>query len=52
MITATELCTAWKISPNTLRTLLATVPKYRIGRQIRYRKQDIDNFLEKNKTTA
>lgn len=48
MITPAELCEKWKLSRNTLDTLLRTVPKYRLGRQIRYKAEDINKFLEDN----
>jgi excisionase family DNA binding protein len=53
LITLEEACEALKVHPNTLRQWDAKgiLPAIRIGekRMRRYRKEDILNFIEKNK---
>lgn len=49
LINRKQLCEQWGVSINTLKKLTASVPKYRIGRTIKFKKTDIEEFLNQNK---
>jgi excisionase family DNA binding protein len=54
VVTVRELCTMLKIGRNTAYELIHSklIPGVMVGRQIRVRKLDIENFVSRNDFTA
>jgi len=54
LLTNREACEILGVSPNTVRTLVKRrqLPAIRIGGHLRFRREDLLNYIEKNTITA